>query len=456
MPDGSIQIIPIVFTEGEEVAFTPRGVVIGGEEMLYNALTGEWEALPAAPFQIQDGRIYERSENGELVEAKIFYDQFPYIKVSEVRDVGGGAFEAYDRKGRLMFVKPGAEMTIGTKTIAADEWIFAPFGIARIDGFWKEWGQDADGKQGFVDGIVETQQKFESQAAVQVLIDFVNNELRGEFQPGIMQPLSPAMTNGMEVAPGKAEQIYLEYLEAWANPKHSGIRKYLKDAFGYTGGGLEAFIKAIDQSTGPNGEKRWFPMMTENGVPYMDAQGKGTGSGDIKTRAYPQPTSGITNTGLYYAFFGFDSLQNNPLSASYLSHIIKKNNNQKGSYLGFQKDNTGAILAIWGVQFVLGTDNKIHPIFIIANPDIGPKFLNPTYSENNQFFIDDFTERDRNIDNRIATMYWLRYLFFLTSGDNIRLKSIGQMCFDNSIHECSAPNQLEDITAEKELWVVIE
>ena len=78
-----------------------------------------------------------------------------------------------------------------------------------------------------------------------MLVDFVNNELRGEFQPGIMQPLSPVMTSGLEVMPGKEEEIYLQYLDALANAKHPGIKKYLQEAFGYTEGGLPELISAI-------------------------------------------------------------------------------------------------------------------------------------------------------------------------------------------------------------------
>ena len=69
--------------------------------------------------------------------------------------MGGGAYEAYDGKGRLMFVKPGKEINISNKTVGANEWVFAPFGAARIGGFWKEWGTDQNGSHTFIGKIVE-------------------------------------------------------------------------------------------------------------------------------------------------------------------------------------------------------------------------------------------------------------------------------------------------------------
>ena len=150
-------------------------------------------------------------------------------------DVGGGAYEAYDEQGRLMFVRPGIEMSIGKKTIGANEWILAPFGIALIDGFWKEWGVDQKRQPYIHWQDCETRQKYEGSTASGVLVDFVNNELRGEFQPGIMQPLSPVVTSGLEVMPGKEEEIYLQYLDALANAKHPGIKKYLQRHLGIRG-----------------------------------------------------------------------------------------------------------------------------------------------------------------------------------------------------------------------------
>ncbi len=50
MPDGSIQIIPIVFTEDENVAFSAQSVIKDGQEVVYNQLTSAWEPLPATPI----------------------------------------------------------------------------------------------------------------------------------------------------------------------------------------------------------------------------------------------------------------------------------------------------------------------------------------------------------------------------------------------------------------------
>ncbi|MCU0489791.1 MAG: hypothetical protein MUE67_12675, partial [Anaerolineales bacterium] len=45
MPDGSIKITPIVFTEGEDVVFGAKSVIIAGQEVFYNQLTSAWEPL---------------------------------------------------------------------------------------------------------------------------------------------------------------------------------------------------------------------------------------------------------------------------------------------------------------------------------------------------------------------------------------------------------------------------
>ncbi len=50
MPDGSIKIIPIVFTEDENVAFSAQSVIKDGQEVFYNQLTSAWEPLPPTPI----------------------------------------------------------------------------------------------------------------------------------------------------------------------------------------------------------------------------------------------------------------------------------------------------------------------------------------------------------------------------------------------------------------------
>ena len=57
-------------------------------------------------------------------------------------------------------------------------------------------------------------------------------------------------------------------------------------------------------------------MQTENGTPFMDVQAYKVSFVDITTREYPKEKSGFSMAGAYYAFFDYDAIGNNPLSAT--------------------------------------------------------------------------------------------------------------------------------------------
>lgn len=53
MPDGSIKLIPIVFTEDENMAFGAQSVFKDGQEVFYNQFTSAWESLPTPTPDVQ-------------------------------------------------------------------------------------------------------------------------------------------------------------------------------------------------------------------------------------------------------------------------------------------------------------------------------------------------------------------------------------------------------------------
>jgi hypothetical protein len=101
LPDGSIKITPIVFTESEEVTFGMQSVIIDGQEVLYNQLTNAWEPLPA-PFIVRDGMLMEINLKTGAYEA-VAPDP------AKVYDING-TFYSFDKDtGELLKITPPPE-----------------------------------------------------------------------------------------------------------------------------------------------------------------------------------------------------------------------------------------------------------------------------------------------------------------------------------------------------------
>ncbi len=72
MPDGSIKIMPIVFTEDENMAFGAQSVFKDGQEVFYNQLTSAWEPLPTTEVAMPgvEADNFTRDELGRVLAIK--------------------------------------------------------------------------------------------------------------------------------------------------------------------------------------------------------------------------------------------------------------------------------------------------------------------------------------------------------------------------------------------------
>jgi hypothetical protein len=140
MPDGSIKITPIVFTEGEEVVFGAQSVTIAGQEVFYNQLTSAWEALlTPTPDELK----YEIGDDGKTL----------IIDGQEAYSTANGVLKKWDlSKNRRVSIRD-----TNNNEIAADKFITTEHGVVvvkegRMVALIDENGQVVIGNQEIVDG----------------------------------------------------------------------------------------------------------------------------------------------------------------------------------------------------------------------------------------------------------------------------------------------------------------